>query len=171
MTERSEDPRVLRSREARISLAAKCEEVREHLSSPGYIPPTVIAQRSTDGEMMVSVGELLVSTVSDDAGSWSYIVVAGDAPHGVTHVWYGSMSWSSQVESLVAGCLHANELLSAEVEAKGTCRNCDGPTFGSTYCSNLCEDADQHPEPRDDRSTWTGDDRWYALHDGWVGEH
>lgn len=33
-----------------------------------------------------------------------------------------------------------------------TCRNCDKPmgSNGRDYCSNLCEDMDRHPAPRDD---------------------
>ena len=35
------------------------------------------------------------------------------------------------------------------------CRNCDKPTSGA-YCSNLCEDMDRHPAPRDDMERFTG---------------
>lgn len=36
-----------------------------------------------------------------------------------------------------------------------TCINCDKPTSGR-YCSNLCEDMDSHPAPRDDMEVMTG---------------
>lgn len=35
-----------------------------------------------------------------------------------------------------------------------TCLNCDAPTTGR-YCSNLCEDMDSHPAPRDDMEVMT----------------
>lgn len=34
------------------------------------------------------------------------------------------------------------------------CKNCDRPCSG-VYCSNLCEDMDRHPAPRDDMERFT----------------
>lgn len=119
------------------------------------------------------VGDLLVTTDSNGECEWSYMVSASDRTGGITAEWEGKKFWPTAIEALVAGCIHADALLTAEAEAEeralaGTCANCDKPTSGSKYCSNLCEDMDAHPAPRDDMETLTGDDRWYALHDGWV---
>ena len=37
-----------------------------------------------------------------------------------------------------------------------TCRNCDKRIqLGCVYCSNVCEDMDKHPAPRDDMERFT----------------
>lgn len=39
--------------------------------------------------------------------------------------------------------------------AMNTCLNCDKPIDHPGYCSNLCEDMDAHPAPRDDMERFT----------------
>lgn len=43
---------------------------------------------------------------------------------------------------------------SRKLAEENTCRNCDKPCSGE-YCSNLCEDMDKHPAPRDDQEKFT----------------
>jgi len=40
------------------------------------------------------------------------------------------------------------------------CRNCDKPISGGRYCSNVCEDMDKHPAPRDDMERLTRGNAW-----------
>lgn len=161
---------IERSRAARARAAQTVEVARSVLVTP------FLSLQDRDGSISMVVDDLVVSTDSDGDCEWHYTVQSFDRTGGVVSEWGTPKRWPTAIEALVAGCIHANAILTSAADAEeralaDTCRNCDKPTSGSAYCSDLCEDMDRLPAPRDDMETLTGDDRWYALHDGWVGEH
>lgn len=129
------------------------------MTSSAHVTP-FLSLHERDGSISMVVDDLLVTTESDGNCEWGYTVLASDRTGGITAEWEGKKRWLTAIEALVAGCIHANAILTEEADAEeralaGTCANCDQPTSGSKYCSNLCEDMDAHPSPRDDMEAMT----------------